>query len=154
MDQAVGIRGWHMMIIMTFWSVGRKGREVCGVWGGGERSSRPASLPSPAGLQVDDDLHHVSSSCCPMGCAGKGPIVVSHGSISTLKLRCARQPSCSRLAPSPSTLATCATGCRRGPQGTAQEKEGLLVAVPAEGAPADSSSAGALAAGDSSSALP
>ncbi|EFN58930.1 hypothetical protein CHLNCDRAFT_140903 [Chlorella variabilis] len=50
---------------------------------------------------VNDELHHVSDSCCPHGCC-TGPIVVSHGLASTLKHR-------------------------RTSQATAQERAGLLL---------------------------
>ncbi|KAL4854718.1 Cadmium/zinc-transporting ATPase HMA2 [Chlorella vulgaris] len=33
---------------------------------------------------VEDELHHVTSSCCPLECSS-GPVVVSHGCLSTLK---------------------------------------------------------------------
>ncbi|KAL4852632.1 Cadmium/zinc-transporting ATPase HMA2 [Chlorella vulgaris] len=35
---------------------------------------------------VEDELHHVTSSCCPLECSS-GPVVVSHGCLSTLKHR-------------------------------------------------------------------
>lgn len=49
--------------------------------------------PYPPGLrsplpQVGDELHHVSDSCCVNNCH-RGPVVVSHGRLSTLLHRCA-----------------------------------------------------------------
>lgn len=48
--------------------------------------SLPAQ-PCHACVQVEDELHHVSSSCCSRQCS-QGPVVISHGRLSTLKLRC------------------------------------------------------------------
>ena len=47
-------------------------------------SHRPPPRLPP--LQVEDELHHVSDSCCSKGCSS-GPVVVSHGRLSTAKLR-------------------------------------------------------------------
>jgi hypothetical protein len=53
-------------------------------------SGRRRRSPAHALLakQVEDELHHVTSSCCPQGCY-IGPVVVSHGCLSSLKQRCA-----------------------------------------------------------------
>ena len=49
------------------------------------RSQAPPSPRLPS-LQVEDELHHVSDSCCSKRCSS-GPVVVSHGRLSTAKLR-------------------------------------------------------------------
>lgn len=48
-----------------------------------------SNLPPPVRLprQVGDELHHVRDSCCVNDCHG-GPVVVSHGRLSTLLHRC------------------------------------------------------------------
>ena len=111
--------------------------------------------PCGACLQVNDELHHVSDSCCPHGCC-TGPIVVSHGLASTLKHRWARRllPQQAAVAPSSNnghlpaqagrpraafrplhrpaapplpTTPAAAPPRRRTSQATAQERAGLLL---------------------------